>query len=216
LLVQMAERQAEEELRSLAAELDDVTEEDFDGASAGWSDDSFSGVWAGNAAADAGVDDAGSSWNSDLAETSEGGQQEWISRVAAPKRKALKRIETTAVGMVDVHFARRNGFHAEVTVQHKKPKAATVHRLWVSSNVMQEIAALRGKKEHEIEIERVCEEIVEYLDENGVDLADPDWAMEDDSVPFSSDFFAARTLLNYYADLKQHLAEKLLGPAKSE
>eukprot|EP00965_Chrysotila_dentata_P261710 6214347-Pleurochrysis_carterae.AAC.3 len=31
LLVQMAERQAEEELRSLAAELDDVTEEDFDG-----------------------------------------------------------------------------------------------------------------------------------------------------------------------------------------
>ena len=54
--------------------------------------------------------------------------------------------------------------------------------------------------------------MISYLEQKDVNFADPDWAMDDEDVPFSSEFFAVRTLYQYYPDLREHLATVMLGP----
>ena len=54
--------------------------------------------------------------------------------------------------------------------------------------------------------------MLSFLASRGIDLSDGDWALDDPDVPFSTQHASLRTLTDYYPDLKEHLAEKLLGP----
>eukprot|EP00308_Calcidiscus_leptoporus_P009787 CAMPEP_0119379590 /NCGR_PEP_ID=MMETSP1334-20130426/53415_1 /TAXON_ID=127549 /ORGANISM="Calcidiscus leptoporus, Strain RCC1130" /LENGTH=241 /DNA_ID=CAMNT_0007399153 /DNA_START=14 /DNA_END=739 /DNA_ORIENTATION=- len=178
--------------------------------------DRADGGWGSLPEDDGGAEYGGVGAWSIQSERSEGvGDPEWLSRVASPKARARQTIEATAVGEVDVPFTRRNGFHVEVRMQHSADRGESIHRMWVAREVMIEIAAKKGMRMEDLEIRRVSEAIVAFLAAEGVDLADPDWAMDDESVPFSSEFFAARTLCNYYPHLQQHLADTLLPAAES-
>ena len=53
---------------------------------------------------------------------------------------------------------------------------------------MIETAARREKEEWDIEVRDFSEAVIGYLQEKGVDLADPDWAIDERDVPFTSQF----------------------------
>ena len=151
----------------------------------------------------------------------EGEQEAWLSRVAdaEPPRREYRPIEAVTVGEVDVPFNRRNGYHVDVRVQHEGGAPESAHRLWVAREVLIEVAALKGRRMEDLDAGELSEAIVDFLKHHAtphVDLADPEWAMNDESVPFSSEFFAARTLLNYYPELKQWLANKLLDDVPAD
>lgn len=79
--------------------------------------------------------------------------------------------------------------------------------------MLDEISLLRGKEEHDVSIAAFSEAVVAFLGaEGGVDLADPDWEIGNPDVPFSSQHASLRTLVGYYPQLKEHLAEALFGP----
>lgn len=126
-----------------------------------------------------------------------------------PPRVPTKPIETMNVGIVSGPYKRRNGYHAEVVVQHPKAQP-TVHALWFAHEVLQNVAKLRGAEEHHIDVEAFAETTVRFLQEKGVDLADPEWGMQDDSIPFSNQHLPLRTLFSYYEELPQYLADALL------
>eukprot|EP00908_Phaeocystis_cordata_P024381 Transcript_6841.p1 GENE.Transcript_6841~~Transcript_6841.p1 ORF type:complete len:464 (+),score=31.44 Transcript_6841:619-2010(+) len=132
-------------------------------------------------------------------------------------RPAWRRpIEATTVGMVTGPFQRRNGYHVEVLVQHEGAGRESLHHLFVSNEVLIETAALKGREQWDLEVGPFAEAVVSYLQQQGVELDDPDWGMQDDSVPYSHEHVTVRTLFNYYPDLKDHLAESLIpevGPA---
>lgn len=132
--------------------------------------------------------------------------------LAAPARRTNKLIETYKVGIVSGPYKRRRGIHAEVLVAH--PEAGlpdSMHRLWFGFEVLDDVARLRGFSGREVDIERFSEAVVEFLQQQGVDLSDPDWGMDDDSVPFSVEHLPLRTLFAYYEELPQHLADVVLG-----
>ena len=56
--------------------------------------------------------------------------------------------------MVTGPFARRNGYHVEVRVQHKRPKRESVHRLFVSNEVLIETARLKGYEQWDLPVRR--------------------------------------------------------------
>jgi uncharacterized membrane protein YdbT with pleckstrin-like domain len=58
------------------------------------------------------------------------------------------------VGMVTGPFARRNGYHVEVRVQHTQPKRESVHRLFVSNEVLIETARLKGYEQWDLPVRR--------------------------------------------------------------
>jgi hypothetical protein len=77
--------------------------------------------------------------------------------------------------------------------------------------VLQDVAKLRvGAKEHHIDVEAFSEAAVRFLQERGVELADPDWGLEDESIPFSNEHLPLRTLFGYYAELPEYLAHATL------
>lgn len=81
------------------------------------------------------------------------------------------------------------------------------------AQVLDEISLLRGKEEYEVPVAAFSEAVVAFLGgEGGVDLLDPDWEIDNPDVPFSSQHASVRTLVNYYPQLKEHLAEALFGP----
>ena len=53
---------------------------------------------------------------------------------------------------------------------------------------MIETAARREKEEWDIKVGDFSEAVIGYLKEKGVDLADPDWAIDDRNVPFTSQY----------------------------
>ena len=118
-------------------------------------------------------------------------------------------IETITVGRVSGPFKRRRGYHAEVAVQHPG-RSSTTHRLWFAHEVLQDVAKLRGARERHVDVHEFAEATVRYLQEQGVDLADPDWGMEDDNIPFSTEHLPLRTLFDYYAELPEYLAAATL------
>lgn len=128
------------------------------------------------------------------------------------------RIVTTNIGMIMTQFKRRNGVHTEVTVQHPD-REPTVHRLWFGFEVLDDIAKVRedpiksGRQGRvAIDISRFSEAVVAFLEKKGVDLADPDWGMLDDSIPFSNEFLPMRTLMEYYPDLPEAVVDACLTP----
>ena len=128
----------------------------------------------------------------------------------APPRE-LRPIETVTVGVVSGPYKRRRGFHAEVMVQH--PGASpSKHVLWFAHEVLQDVAKLRdGAEEHHVDVEGFAEATVRFLkEEKGVDLADPEWGMDDDSIPYSVEHMPLRTLFAMYEELPEYLAKSLL------
>mmetsp|Transcript_28648 Transcript_28648/g.95180 ORF Transcript_28648/g.95180 Transcript_28648/m.95180 type:complete len:285 (+) Transcript_28648:41-895(+) len=142
----------------------------------------------------------------------------WMSPAAsAEPERARRPIETVKVGRVSGPYVRRNGYHVEVRVQHpagddRAVAEETAHTLWISHQVLDETALLRGAEEQDLSVEAVAEEVLSFLASRGIDLSDGDWALDDPDVPFSTQHASLRTLTDYYPDLKEHLAEKLLGP----
>jgi hypothetical protein len=132
-----------------------------------------------------------------------------LSTPIEPPRER-KPIEATNVGVVSGPYKRRRGYHTEVTVQHPNGPDS-VHRLWFGHEVLQDVARLRGCVEQDLDVERFSEQVVIYLKEQDVDLADPEGGMDDDSVPFSTQHLPVRTLFAYYEDLMQYLADELLA-----
>ena len=114
------------------------------------------------------------------------------------------------MGVVSGPYKRRRGMHAEVAVQHPGGDSS-IHRLWFAHEVVQEVAALRGAQEHHVDVDAFAEATVRFLQERGVDLADPDWGMDDDSIPFSTEHLPLRTLFAYYEDMPEYLASALLA-----
>ena len=56
-----------------------------------------------------------------------------------------------------------------------------------------------------------------FLQERGVDLADPDWGMQDDNIPFSTQHLPLRTLFAYYGEeLVEYLASATLATVPEE
>ena len=172
-----------------------------------WGDESFD---------DPGWADPGGAPVSSAVPLSPGAAAEWLSTGSDPRpqeRRPARPIEAVKVGWVNTQFRRRNGYHVEVRVQHGAD-AESVHKLWVShevrraprppspcatntfapppSQVMIETAARREKEEWDLTPGDFSEAVVGYLQDAGVDLADPDWAMDDRSVPFSSQYFKVR------------------------
>ena len=136
---------------------------------------------------------------------------DWLmATTESTKKRRTKPIETVNVGVVKTAFKRRNGYYVEVAVQHAGA-VETIHRLWFGFEVIADVAKLRGRADWEIDVERFGEAVVSYLQRAGVDLADPDWALDDDTVPFSSEHLPLRTLFDYYPDLMQALADECLA-----
>ena len=167
-----------------------------------------SGSWA---------DDGG--WD-DTWQDSDDPASSWLSptptTAPAPPPAPRRPIEATTVGMVTGPFQRRNGYHVEVLVQHEGAGRESLHHLFVSNEVLIETAALKGREQWDLEVGPFAEAVVSYLQQQGVGLDDPDWGMQDDSVPYSHEHVTVRTLFNYYPELKDHLAESLIpevGPA---
>ena len=129
--------------------------------------------------------------------------------VTSTRREPTKPIETVTVGVVSGPYKRRRGYHAEVMVQHAG-QSASMHRLWFAHEVLQDVARLRNALEHHIDVEEFAEATVRFLQEQGVDLADPDWGLDDDSIPFSTEHLPLRTLFAHYPQLPEYLAEVTL------
>eukprot|EP00322_Chrysochromulina_rotalis_P007651 CAMPEP_0115858606 /NCGR_PEP_ID=MMETSP0287-20121206/16186_1 /TAXON_ID=412157 /ORGANISM="Chrysochromulina rotalis, Strain UIO044" /LENGTH=277 /DNA_ID=CAMNT_0003312879 /DNA_START=75 /DNA_END=908 /DNA_ORIENTATION=+ len=140
---------------------------------------------------------------------------DWLSAAApAPKRRS-RPIETVKVGIIQTPYKRRNGYHAEVAVQHAGAEES-IHRLWFGFEVLDDVATLRGGDRYDMDVERFCEAVVGYLQQQGVDLADPDWGMQDDSIPFSTQHLPMRTLLDYYPDLSEVLVAAAMKDIQPE
>lgn len=140
------------------------------------------------------------------------GGGETSSPLSAPARRTSKPIETFKVGIVSGPYKRRRGIHAEVLAAH--PDAGmpdSMHRLWFGHEVLDDVAKLRGYTGLQVDIERFAEAVVEFLQQKGVDLSDPDWGMQDDDIPFSVEHLPLRTLFAYYEELPQHLADVLFA-----
>lgn len=180
------------------------------------------GALGGETAAAAGVADSwdeaawGESTTADgpAGSTSVATTADWLSPAAVSRPR--RPIETVSVGIVSGPYKRRNGYHAEVAVQHPGGVPETTHRLWFGHEVVADVAKLRGRKEHAIDVERFAESVLRFLQAQGVDLADPDWGMQDDSVPFGVTYLPVRTLLGFYPDMAEALAAELLTPARLE
>ena len=104
--------------------------------------------------------------------------------------------------MVTGPFMRRNGYHVEVRVQHTQPKRESVHRLFVSNEVLIETARLKGYEQWDLPLGPFAEAMISYLQQQGVTLEDPDWGMQDETIPYSHEQVTARVLYGYYPDLK--------------
>ena len=135
----------------------------------------------------------------------------WLSPVAksapAPPPPPRRPIEAVKVGLVSGPLKRRNGYHVEIQVLHKGRSLTSSHRLWVSHETLGEVAAHKGREECDLVVGDVAEAVFAYLQAHDVDLADPDWGVQDDRIPYSHEHSALRTLFNYYDGLKGHLAE---------
>lgn len=55
-----------------------------------------------------------------------------------------------------------------------------------------------------------AETVIRFMqDEKGVDFSDPDWGLDDESIPFSTGFVTARKVFDYYFDLPEYLLDNL-------
>lgn len=155
-------------------------------------------------------------WDDSSFDNGVGGGFEHPTPVAPPVPEPVREgrpIETIKVGLVSGPYKRRRGYHTEVAVQH--PGAPeTIHRLWFGHEVLGDVARLRGREEQDLDVNEFSEAVVRFLQERGVDLADPDWGMQDDEIPFSVQHLPLRTLFSYYEDLPRHLANTLLPDAE--
>lgn len=134
------------------------------------------------------------------------------SSLSPPTRRTSKLIETYKVGIVSGPYKRRRGIHAEVLAAHPGTgQPDSMHRLWFGHEVLDDVAKLRGYTGVQVDIERFAEAVIEFLQQKGVDLSDPDWGMQDDDIPFSVEHLPLRTLFAYYEELPEHLAEVLFA-----
>ena len=155
---------------------------------------------------------AGSSWAEEGQAMSgdDAPAADWLSAAAPEPAKRTKPIETIKVGLVQTPYKRRNGYHVEVAVQHAS-REESIHRLWFGFEVLDDVAKLRGGDRFDVNVEQFGEAVVTFLQQRGVDLADEDWGMQDDSIPFSTQHLPMRTLFEYYPDLPEALAEACLA-----
>ena len=130
----------------------------------------------------------------------------WMSATSPPPpvRRGLP-IETINVGIVQTPYKRRNGYHLEVAVQHDGADE-TIHWLWFGFEVLDDVAEIRGRDRYAVDVERFGEEVLTFVQQQGVDLLDPDWGLGDESIPFSTQYMPMRALFDYYPNLKEHLA----------
>ena len=100
------------------------------------------------------ADDGG--WEDSWSEEDGDPASSWLQPKAtqSPPPAPRRPIEAVTVGMVTGPFARRNGYHVEVRVQHKRPKRESVHRLFVSNEVLIETARLKGYEQWDLPVRR--------------------------------------------------------------
>jgi len=156
------------------------------------------------------ADDGG--WEDSWSEEDGDPASSWLQPKSAqsPPPAPRRPIEAVTVGMVTGPFARRNGYHVEVRVQHTQPKRESTHRLFVSNEVLIETAKLKGYEQWDLGLGPFAEAVISYLQQQGVALEDPDWGMQDETIPYSHEQVTVRTLFGYYPELKAHLAETLI------
>ena len=150
-------------------------------------------------------------WTSEEIDDQASEPPSWLAGDDPLPEKQPGPIRVLKVGRVSGPFRRRNGYHVDVRVQHAA--GPTTHRMWVAHEVINEVGALRGTDEEDerLQIEKFAIAIINILQNKGVDLANPDWALEKEDVPFSSQFWSVRSLFNYYSDLPEELAFLLMG-----
>ena len=154
-------------------------------------------------------DDAGFDEDGNFAEGVRASSETSLATAAEPPRE-MKPIETVKLGLVSGPYKRRNGWYVEVAVQH--PGAGeSMHRLWFGHEVLRDVARLKNCQKEQLDVELFAEAVVRFLQEEGVALADPDWGMDDDLIPFSVEHLPLRTLFSYYEQLPQYLADALLS-----
>lgn len=156
-------------------------------------------------------------WDDSSFEGTDSNFDGWTAPSVPPprRREPTKPIETVQVGIVSGPYKRRKGYHAEVEVQHPGA-SSTIHRLWFAHEVLSDVAKLRHAQEYHIDVESFAEATVRFLQEKGVDLTDPDWGMDDDSIPFSTEHLPLRTLFAYYDELPEYLASATLADVPEE
>lgn len=161
------------------------------------------------------ADDGG--WEDSWSEEDGDPASSWLQpkSTQSPPPAPRRPIEAVTVGMVTGPFARRNGYHVEVRVQHERPKRESVHRLFVSNEVLIETARLKGYEQWDLPVGPFAEGVISYLQQQGVALDDPDWGMQDESIPYSHEQVTVRVLYGYYPDLKTHMAGTMLPEAIS-
>ena len=132
------------------------------------------GAWGGPVAEEADGEEPGL-WGSPAADEELSSEPAWLSTAIQHEAEGPRqRIKAVKVGKVMGCFARRNGFHVEVVMQHELdeqlPKSETTHRLWIADEVLIETARLRGIEcddgdlEPHIEVcKRNCRGIVEEM-----------------------------------------------------
>ena len=100
------------------------------------------------------ADDGG--WEDSWSEEDGDPASSWLQPKSAqsPPPAPRRPIEAVTVGMVTGPFARRNGYHVEVRVQHTQPKRESVHRLFVSNEVLIETARLKGYEQWDLPVRR--------------------------------------------------------------
>ena len=98
------------------------------------------------------ADDGG--WEDSWSEEDGDPASSWLQpkSAQAPPPAPRRPIEAVTVGMVTGPFARRNGYHVEVRVQHTAPKRESVHRLFVSNEVLIETARLKGYEQWDLPV----------------------------------------------------------------
>lgn len=106
------------------------------------------GAWGGPVAEEEDGEERGL-WGSPAADEELSSEPAWLSTAIHGETEGPRqRIKAVKVGKVMGCFARRNGFHVEVVMQHELdetlPKSETTHRLWIADEVLIETARLRG------------------------------------------------------------------------
>ena len=102
------------------------------------------------------ADDGG--WEDSWSEEDGDPASSWLQpkSVQSPPPAPRRPIEAVTVGMVTGPFARRNGYHVEVRVQHTQPKRESTHRLFVSNEVLIETARLKGYEQWDLPVHRTA------------------------------------------------------------
>lgn len=102
---------------------------------------------------------------------------------------------------------------AYVTLTHPDGQE-TIHNVKWGYFIHTMIAAVHNLDEKTMDPTRIAEAIVLFVWEQGVDLADPDWGMEDAVIPFTSGLLSVREIMRIFRGVIEYIADYQRLPAK--